>query len=38
MRASLRSDFSTLLTTQFSGQGARCGTDFDMSGRNDSTK
>ena len=22
-----------LLTTQFSGQGARCGTDFDMSGR-----
>ena len=24
--------------TQFSGRGARCGTDFDMSGRNNSTK
>ena len=26
-----------LLTTQFSGQGAKCGTDFDMSRRNNST-
>ena len=26
-----------LLTTQFSGQGAGCGTDFDMSRRNNST-
>ena len=24
--------------TQVSGRGARCGTDFDMSGRNNSTK
>ena len=37
MRACVRSDFSMLLATQFSGQGARCGTDFDMSGRNNST-
>ena len=29
MRACVRSDFSMLLTTQFIGQGARCGTDFD---------
>ena len=25
-----------MLTTEVSGQGARCGTDFDMSGRNNS--
>ena len=37
MRACVRSDFSMLLTTQFSAQGARCGADFDMSGRNNST-
>ena len=29
VRACVRSDFSMLLTTQFSGQGARCGTDRD---------
>ena len=37
VRACVRSGFSMLLTTQFSGQGARCGKDFDMSGRNNST-
>ena len=37
VRACVRSDFSMLLKTQFSGQGARYGTDFDVSGRNNST-
>ena len=37
VRGCVRSDFSMLLTNQFSGQGARCGTDFDMSIRNNIT-